>query len=369
MQNNVNRGKNGNGSKAKPNFGKWLLAKGNWWVQFTVVAGISLTGLLALGVWTYSGAPPVTSFVSASTGDTVVPLDRIQRGREMFHLRGLMAWGSFWGDGAERGPDFTADALHRTVVSMQSFYEQALEKERPVTQADRDGISVRVRREIKENGYDEAANVIRINDAQIYALRQLETHYTRMFTDPSYAEAFTLDGYITDGDDLRALAAFFYWGGWVAGAARPGETYSYTHNWPYDPDAGNNPTMPTVLWSFLSILALFAGAMLVLYVYGQMKDLPGDPFNGANGGTLTTIELEKGYDFVRPTQRATYKFFAFAVILFVVQVLAGIISAEDFVQGGPGQAIISLFGLSIPFTVARSWHAILQIYWFFMCWV
>ena len=361
---------NGNGSsKTQQNFGKWLLAKRNWWLQFTVVAGISLAGLLALGVWTYTGAPPLTSFVSSTTGETVIPLDRIQRGREIFHLRGLMAWGGFWGDGAERGPDFTADALHRSYVAMSEYYEQEIARERPVTQTDKDAIAVRVQREIKANGYDEAANVIRINAAQIFALRELETHYTRMFTDSSYEEAFTLDNYISDKDDLKAVAAFFYWGGWVSGASRPGETYSYTHNWPYDPAVGNTPTMPTVVWSFLSILALFAGSMLVLYVYGQMKDLPGDPFNGANGGTLTTMELEKGYDFVRPTQRSTYKFFAFAVVLFLVQVLAGIISAEDFVQGGPGQAIISLFGITIPFTVARSWHAILQIYWFFMCWV
>ncbi|MBI2186746.1 MAG: cbb3-type cytochrome c oxidase subunit I [Acidobacteria bacterium] len=369
MVNNNRSSGNGNGSKPQQNFGKWLLAKRNWWLQFTIVAGISLSGLLALGVWTYAGAPPVTSFASASTGETVIPLDRLQRGRELFHLRGLMAWGSFWGDGAERGPDYTADALHRTFVAMGSYYEREIAQQRAVTQTDKDAIAVRVQREIKTNTYDEAANVIRINDAQIYALREVETHYTRVFTDPSYSEAFTLDGYITDRDDLKALASFFYWGGWVAGAQRPGETYSYTHNWPYDPDVGNFPTMPTVVWSFLSILALFAGAMLVLYVYGQMKELPGDPFNGANGGTLTTIELEKGYDFVRPTQRATYKFFAFAMVLFLVQVLAGILSAEDFVQGGPGQAIISLFGISIPFTVARSWHALLQIYWFFMCWV
>ncbi len=176
-------------------------------------------------------------------------------------------------------------------------------------------------------------------------------------------------GYITDPEDLEALTTFFFWGGWVAGADRPGETYSYTHNWPYDPDAANIPTMPTLLWSFLSILALFAGAMLVLYVYGQMKELPGDPFNGGNGGTLTTIELEKGYDFVRPTQKATYKFFAFAVILFVIQVLMGILSAEDFVGGGPGTAMVNFLGISIPFTVVRGWHLILQIYWFFMCWV
>lgn len=359
----------GRTSRSRQNIGKWMLAKPNWLTQFAIVTAVSVTGLVALGMWTYGSAPPRVPFVSASTGKEVIPLADIVRGQEIFHIRGLMSWGSFWGDGAERGPDFTAEALHHTVVSMRSFYESAASKDRPLAQADRDAIAMRVQREIKDNGYDEAAGVIRINDAQIRAYEELQTHYTRVFTDPTYPAKFRLANYITDPNDLRAITAYFFWGGWVSGAKRPGETYSYTHNWPYDPEAGNVPTMPAVLWSFLSILVLFVGTMLVLYVYGQMRDLPGSPFNGAHGGTLTTSELERGYEFVRPTQSATYKFFAFAVILFLILVLAGILSAEDFIGGGPGEAIVKVFGLALPFTVVRAWHTILQIYWFFMCWV
>ena len=108
----------------------------------------------------------------------------------------------------------------------------------------------------------------------------------------------------------------------------------------------------------------------VLYVYGQMRDLPGDPFDTpTGGGTLTTIELEKGYEFVRPTQRSTYKFFAFAIILFLVQVLAGILSAEDFLGGGPGRQVVNFLGIPLTFSITKAWHSIVQIYWFFMCWV
>lgn len=118
------------------------------------------------------------------------PRVQIQRGKQVFHLKGLMTYGSFWGDGGERGPDFTAEALHHTYVSMSKFYENEIAKERPVTQADRDMISVRVKREIHENGYDAAANIIRINPAQVFAYQELITHYTRMFTDATYEEAF-----------------------------------------------------------------------------------------------------------------------------------------------------------------------------------
>ncbi|PWB42345.1 MAG: nitric-oxide reductase [Candidatus Methylomirabilota bacterium] len=360
-------------SKPHKTFGQMLLVKKYWWLHAAIVTGISLIGLVALGVWTYTSAPPLTNFVSSSTGETVIPEWEIQRGKQVFHLKGLMTYGSFWGDGGERGPDFTAEALHHTYVSMNKYYENEIAKERPVTQADRDMIAMRVRREIRENGYDEAANVIRINPAQAFAYQELITHYTKMFTDATYEEAFMkgrIKNHISDPADLKALAGYFFWGGWVSGANRPGFDYSYTHNWPPDPAVGNTPTFETYLWSFISIFVLFCGTMLVLYVYGEMKTLPGEPFNGRDW-SLTTVDLEnKGDAYVRPTQRATYKFFAFAVILFLVQVLAGILSAEDFVGGGPGSAIATtVLGFTIPFTVTRGWHTIVQIYWFFMAWV
>jgi nitric oxide reductase subunit B len=350
-----------------------LLVKKYWGLHAAIVGTISLIGLVALGVWTYASAPPLTNFVLVSTNETVIPEWQIQRGKQVFHLKGLMTYGSFWGDGGERGPDYTAEALHHTYVSMSKYYANEIAKVRPVTQDDRDMISVRVKREIHTNLYDETANVIRINDAQAFAYQELITHYTRTFTDPTYEEAFMkgrVQNHISNLDDLKALAGYFFWGGWVSGANRPGEDYSYTHNWPPDPYVGNTPTFATYLWSFISIFVLFCGTMLVLYIYGEMKTLPGEPFNGRDW-SLTTVDLEnKGDAYVRPTQRATYKFFAFAVILFLIQVLSGILSAEDFVGGGPGNAIEkSMLGFIIPFSVTRAWHIIVQIYWFFMAWV
>ena len=361
-------------SKGNRTFGHILLVKKYWWLHALIVPLISTVGLVALGVWTYASAPPLVNFVAVSnSGTVVIPEWEIQRGKQVFHLKGLMTYGSFWGDGGERGPDYTAEALHHTSVSMRKYYTAEIEKVRPVTQDDQDMIDSRVKREIHTNLYDAKAGVIALNDAQIFAYNELITHYTRTFTDDTYEEAFMkgrIKNHISNPADLKALAGYFFWGGWVSGANRPGELYSYTHNWPPDQSVNNYPTFPTYLWSFISIFVLFAGSMLVLYVYGEMKTLPGEPFNGRDW-SLTTIDLEnKGDAYVRPTQRATYKFFVFAVILFLVQVLAGILSAEDFVGGGPGSALATtVLGFTIPFTVTRGWHTIVQIYWFFMAWV
>jgi nitric oxide reductase subunit B len=353
-------------TKSKMNFALILVNKKYWLTHFLIVSVISIAGLIYLGGATYMGAPPLEDYVS-STGETIISQKQIKRGQEIFHLRGLMNYGSFWGDGAERGPDFTADALHRTVMGMRAFYAQAIVNDSGgnLSQHDEDGISVRVIREVHNNTYDEEAGVIRLNDAQVSAFRDLNDHYVKMFTDSTYSEAFDPSGFISDPDDLHDLTSFFFWGGWVAAANRPGEDYSYTHNWPGDKDAGNSPTAATFFWSVFSIFALFVGIMSVLYIYGQMKEQNVDVFDSSDsndGQTLTTYDLENEH--VRPTQRATYKFFALAIVVFGVQILGGVISAMDFVRPGG----VSLNEL-IPFQVARSYHTLLQIFWFFMCWV
>lgn len=354
-------------SSGSSNLAMWLLNKKNWFTHFLIVAVISIGGLVYLGQQTYSGSPPLVKFVD-STGQTVITAEQIKRGQELFHLRGLMNYGSFWGDGAERGPDFTADALHRTVVSMRTYYQNEIMARTGVTSLtgyEQDAVGARIIRELHNNTYDEQAEQITLNDAQIFALKELNTHYTRMFTDATYPDRMDPQNQVSGEDNLRAVTSFFFWGGWVSAANRPGENYSYTHNWPYDPEAGNTATSATFIWTFISIFALWIGISVVLYVYGQMKQQPIDVFeasNGVNGHSLTTSDLENGY--VRPTQRATYKFFALAIIVFGIQVLAGTISAFDFVRP---------FGINlnelIPFSVSRSYHAILQIFWFFMAWV
>lgn len=354
-------------SSGGQNLAQWLLNKKTWTTHFLIVAAISVAGLVYLGQQTYSGSPPLVDYVSADTGEVVLSQKEIERGKEVFHLRGLMGYGSFWGDGGDRGPDFTADALHRTAVSMREYYTKemlASTGAAALTEYERDAIGQRVMRELRNNTYNEAAGTITLNAAQINAFKDLNVHYTRMFTDPTYKEHMDPINQVNGAENLRALTGFFFWGGWVSVANRPGETYSYTHNWPYDPEVGNVATTATFIWSMVSIFFLWIGISVVLYVYGQMKMQEVDVFDSseAGGHSLTTADLENGY--VRPTQKATYKFFALAIICFGIQVFMGIVGATDFVRP---------FGVNLnelmPFTVARSYHTLLQIFWFFMAWV
>lgn len=327
-----------------------------------------------MGGATYMGAPPVPDFKTRN-GKSIISADDIMKGQELFHLRGLMNYGTFWGDGAERGPDFTAEALHAMTVAMKAFYAERLKPgsviqsdhlnkwQFNISDYDQRAIESQIKTDLHNNTYNEKTNVTVVDDAQVYAIEYLKNYYTKMFTDENFPEAFHPVNYISDPQQLRQLTAFFYWGSWVASADRPGNKYSYTSNWPYDPAAGNTPPTSLMMWSFVSIFVLLVGIMIVLYVYGQMKAMPGSPFSMASENQLlTTSDLEKG--FVRPTQRATYKFFALAIVLFGVQVLAGILGAMDFASPFANK----IAGV-LPFNILRSYHTMLQIFWFFMCWV
>ncbi len=96
----------------------------------------------------------------------------------------------------------------------------------------------------------------------------------------------------------------------------------------------------------------------------KVKNGNGNGNGNVEGGAyaITTHDLE--HEYVRPTQKSTYKFFAFAVIVFAIQIIAGMISATDFIRP---------FGLNlahiVPYTVSRGFHAQLQIFWFFTMWV
>ncbi|MEW6647922.1 MAG: cbb3-type cytochrome c oxidase subunit I [Pseudomonadota bacterium] len=362
-------------SEFKNTISSLLISKKYWFVHFWIVSLISIAGLLYMGGETYMGAPPVPDFRSVD-GEKIVSAEEIMAGQMLFHTRGLMNYGSFWGDGAERGPDFTAESLHAMTVAMKAYYAEQI-KPGSVTPSDHlnqwrfaipdydlSAIEARIRKELHRNSHDADSNVVIINEAQVHGIRYLNAYYTRMFTDGAFPEAFHPLNYISDPQQLRQLAAFFYWGSWVASADRPGNNYSYTSNWPYDPAAGNTPPTSLMMWSFISIFVLFLGIMLVLYVYGQMKAMPGSPFQSAvtSPQLLTTPDLEKG--FVLPTQRATYKFFALAMAMFGLQVAAGILGAMDFAN-----PFAHRIANVLPFNILRSYHTLLQIFWFFMCWV
>ncbi|MBI3094062.1 MAG: cbb3-type cytochrome c oxidase subunit I [Rhodocyclales bacterium] len=333
-----------------------VMDRRNWWLPLSAVLFIGLGSMIYVGTRTYQDAPPIPDFV-AESGETLLPAAAITRGQIVFLKYGLMNYGSMFGDGAGRGPDFTADALHAMARAMRDHH------------ASRDGVDVatavaRTQAEIRNNRHVAADNRVTLGEAQAYAVRELERRYAAMFRGEG-EEPFHPAGYITDAAELRDLAAFFFWGGWVCGAARPGEDYSYTHNWPYDELAGNRPSAPIMMWSVAAALGLIIALGVVLFLHGRYGSLAGWRQAGAASGLATRSRV----DGFAPTalQRATYKFFAAATLLFLLQVVAGVLTLDDFLRVGRGLGID--LAAALPITIVRAWHLQLALMWISACWV
>lgn len=347
----------------KKNLVEYLLNPKNWWLPLLIIFVISMGGVTLIGVHTYTEAPPIPNFESTQK-KKIYSKNDILDGQAIFLKYALMEYGSMFGDGANRGPDFTAEALHLIAAEMKNYYTT----NSPNNLTDsfyKYGITEKVKYEIKKNNYQEITNSVELNKAQEFAIIKLENYYLEKFTNPMSKGAFKPAGYITDSVEIKSLTAFIFWGSWVCGVERSGENYSYTHNWPYDKEAGNTPSAAIILWSILGSLGLIIGLGLVLYYYGKLEKIEDETFTkkAPNFMSFKEIELFKP----NSVQISTYKFFFTAIILFLIQVLSGILTVHDFV------GFVHFFGFniseSLPITVTRSWHVQLSILWISACWI
>ena len=338
----------------------------NWWGPLTFILIISLLGVGMIGYQTYIDAPPMAGFANQD-GKMLADQKMLEKGQEVFHKYALMQYGSFFGDGAQRGPDFTAEALHLQSKYMIEYYRNQFEKENAKTLQpyEMTQFEERVKKELKENKYNKAQDLIVLNDAQVYALENIKKYYFENFMAPASKKGAPPANYLTNEEEIANLATFFYWGAWVCVTERPGTKYSYTHNWPYDPSAGNTPTSQVILWSVLGLLAFVLMCGIVLYYIGQYNQLPNKFFKPS---TRDLFDEERVARFT-PTlsQKATYKFFFVAILLFFLQVSSGLITINDFVNW------LGYFGITVadnlPVTISRSWHLMLSLYWISTCWI
>lgn len=365
MESHEHQNGNQNGSHLKKSITFFMNTK-NWWKPLLFILIISVAGVFMIGYQTYVDAPPIADFKS-ETGETIIASKDITAGQEVFHKYALMEYGSLFGDGAQRGPDFTAEALHEMVLSMNEFAVKDFEQQR--NQAP-DATTVKVigdqvKEEIKRNRYDENSESITMSERQVFAATNLRNFYLDKFLRNPDPRSFPPPNYISDPVEISNLSDFFYWSAWVCVAERPGTNFSYTHNWPYDAAAGNTPTSPVILWSVLGLLGFVLACGIVLYFIGQYNQLPNKYFHQGTSPLLTPQRVKRFSP--TPSQRATYKFFVVAICLFFLQVTCGFLTLNEFID------FLGWFGIHtsvvLPVTISRSWHLMLSLYWISTCWI
>ncbi len=115
----------------------------------------------------------------------------------------------------------------------------------------------------------------------------------------------------------------------------------------------------------IGVLVVILAIGVIFYYYGKMDREAVLEQQQSQLPPFATTDLVDRFT-PTPTQRATYKFFAVAAVLFLVQVLAGLLTISDFVN------IFKPLGINLtewlPMTITRAWHTQISVLWIAVCW-
>ena len=327
-----------------------------WWRRSVIIVlVIGFAVLIWMAVRAHQDAPPIPEKVVSPSGETLFTREEILSGQEVFLKYGLMENGTIWGHGAYLGPDFSADYLHTLAVDarnhlVKQYYQRQWANLSPTEQA---AIEGEVRQLLKQNRYNPQTHTLIFTPPEVMSYRSQVGKWTEYLSRPALNRGLLVK-HIKDPKEVEQLTAFFAWTAWASAANRPGRTFSYTNNFPYDPTVGNTPSGDAILWSALSLITLLAGTAVVLFSFGKFNFLG---WKGA--GEHIHPQMSPGT--VLESQKATIKYFAVVALLFLAQTLVG--GATAHYRAEPG----SFYGIDLssffPGNIFRTWHLQLAIFW------
>lgn len=335
------------------------------WIGFAAVVAVSFAVLLFFGVEIYRKAPPIPERVVTASGELLFSGADIRDGQNVWQSMGGQEVGTVWGHGAYQAPDWTADWLHREAVFMLDHWA-VLEAGKPFDQLGEEqqaALKARLQKELRTNTYDAASGTITISDLRAEAFRTLSLHYKGLFTnDPAkdhLREAYSIaTNAIKDEVRMSKMNTFFFWATWATVTERPGQSVTYTHNWPPEELVGNKPTGSLILWTGFSVILLLAGIGWLSWYYASSREEELQVIPEVN--PVSGLQLF-------PSMKATLKYFWVVMLMFIVQIGMGVITAHYGVEGS------AFYGLPLaeflPYSISRTWHVQLGILWIATSWL
>jgi nitric oxide reductase subunit B len=330
------------------------------WIIFIAIFILSFAVLGWIGTEIFRQAPPIPRAVVTSNGAEFIKEGEVSNGQNVWQSMGGMQVGSIWGHGSYVAPDWTADYLHREAVFiLDEFSKREFSKNyNALTSEQQAMMRQRLQNLVRTNTYDEATGTIVLDPLRARAFEENLKYYTDVFANGNKAFAIQ-KGAQSDPMKLRQMTAFFFWTAWASAANRPNDTISYTSNFPAEPLVANVPTSSAVVWTGVSVIALLTGIGAMVWFFAGMRkeedysETPRtDPLIGA---TLTA------------SQKATVKYFLVVTLLFLLQIVMGIITAHYGVEGH------GFYGIPLadylPYVVTRTWHTQLGIFWIATAWL
>ena len=335
------------------------------WIAFALVMGISFAVLLFYGYEIYQQAPPIPESVVTAGGELLFSGQDVRDGQNVWQSIGGQEVGTVWGHGAYLAPDWTADWLHREAEFILNAWSQAdfggtFDH---LTGEQKAALEQRLQNELRKNTFDPSTGLITLSRIRKEAFIHLSAYYTALFSDdPALARVrsdYAIPQHaIKDPERMRKMATFFFWASWACVTKRPGETVSYTQNWPPDNQFGNKPTGDLILWTGFSVVMLLIGIGILVFYHARTRVEEGPPAPREDPLMRQNIT---------PSMAAVKKYFWVVNLLILLQVVMGVITAHYGVEGNGFYG----FPLSdfLPYAVTRTWHVQLAIFWIATAWL
>ncbi|MET1077640.1 MAG: nitric-oxide reductase large subunit [Pseudomonas sp.] len=329
-----------------------------WWLLIAVL-GVTFCLLGWFGREVYRQAPPIPALVQSIDGSRLFSDQDILDGQTAWQSVGGMQLGSIWGHGAYQAPDWSADWLHRELLAWLDLAAQE-RLHKPYAEVDEDQQAL-LRQQLKREyrGNQVVAGVLVLSPRRVAAVQQTAAYYTALFGDDPALQAsrkhFAMkEGTLPTAERREQLTRFFFWTAWVAATERPGETATYTNNWPHEPLIDNRPTAENLIWSIVSVVVLMAGVGFLVWAWAFLRDKEEDPPMAPARDPLSLVALT-------PSQQALGKYLLLVVALFGFQVLVGGVTAHYTVEGQ------DFYGIPLsrwfPYSLMRTWHIQSALFW------
>ncbi|MFA8299820.1 MAG: nitric-oxide reductase large subunit [Hyphomicrobiales bacterium] len=337
------------------------------WIWFGIVLVFSFAVLLIFGGEIYQKKPPIPERIVNENGDIIYTKEDIQKGQNVWQSIGGHEIGSIWGHGSYVAPDWTADYLHRealVILNILADVELGMNYE-DLTDEYKAALEVQLQKLIRKNNYDPETKTLVLSNLRQQATNANNIYYTGLFTnDPELDKlrnAYSIPkNTIKDADRMHCFNAFLFWASWSCITERPGEDVTYSHNWPPDKTIGNVQTGSLIIWTGFSVIMLLIGIGLLAFYHARQQDKDEGVMDFPKKDPLIGLDPTK-------SMKSTLKYFWIVSILFIIQIISGVITAHYGVEGNGfyGMPLANI----LPYSITRTWHVQLAIFWIATAWL
>lgn len=326
-----------------------------WVLLFTAIICFIVVGWGTFK--TYQLAPPLPHQFASPSGQIIMSDNDIGSGKAGFQRADLMDYGSLYGMGSYFGEDYTAKYLVRLgrITENEIALERFGKSFANLSEADQFVVRKHMQQSLQQVNL--SSDQVILTQPIAKAIQTLQTEISESLLKHDFEAGWT-KAYSLDSHSALQTADFLIYSSLTTIAHRPGNNFSYTNNWPYEPSMGNAPTSNTFYWTWISFCFVFLGFGVVLYIYHRYLSEP-------DSGSKTSILL--AFKSLTSSQRKVGKYFVIVALVLLAQIAVGSIMAHYYAERSGFYGIN--IGAFLPFNFLRDVHTQTPIVWIGLSWI